>query len=152
MFFWKILENIFTYWIELMKMSVSVWYQRSSCVVSISSLSFYKQKFSLVSVSLNFIIVHITLLSCFSRVWLFATLRTVGCQAPLVHGKNTGVGCHFLLQGIFPTQWSNPSLPSLLRCRQILYHWAGREAPYDLSAIFILFSKYSIACHSCLFC
>ena len=33
-------------------------------------------------------------------------------------GKNTGVGCHFLLQGIFPTQGSNPHL--LLR-RQILY-------------------------------
>ena len=25
-------------------------------------------------------------------------------------GKNTGVGCHFLLQGIFPTQGSNPNL------------------------------------------
>ena len=25
-------------------------------------------------------------------------------------GKNTGVGCHFLLQGIFPTQGSNPRL------------------------------------------
>ena len=25
-------------------------------------------------------------------------------------GKNTGVGCHFLFQGIFPTQESNPSL------------------------------------------
>ena len=24
-------------------------------------------------------------------------------------GKNTGVGCHALLQGIFPTKWSNPS-------------------------------------------
>ena len=34
-------------------------------------------------------------------------------------GKNNGVGCHFLLlQGIFPTQGSNPSL---LHCRQILY-------------------------------
>ena len=26
-------------------------------------------------------------------------------------GKNTGVVCHFLLQGIFPTQGSNPGLP-----------------------------------------
>ena len=26
-------------------------------------------------------------------------------------GKNTGVGYHFLLQGIFPTQGSNPGLP-----------------------------------------
>ena len=33
-------------------------------------------------------------------------------------GKNTGVGCHFLLQGIFHTQGSNPSL---LHYRQILY-------------------------------
>ena len=32
---------------------------------------------------------------------------------------NTGVGCHFLLQGIFPTQGSNPSL---LHCRQMFYH------------------------------
>ena len=28
-------------------------------------------------------------------------------------GKNTGVGCHFLLQGIFPTQGSNSHLDSL---------------------------------------
>ena len=28
-------------------------------------------------------------------------------------GKNTGVGCHALLQGIFPTQGSNPGLDSL---------------------------------------
>ena len=34
-------------------------------------------------------------------------------------GKSTGVGCHFLLQGIFPTQGSNPGL---LHCRQTLYH------------------------------
>ena len=33
-------------------------------------------------------------------------------------GKNTGVGCHFLLQ-IFPTQGLNPGLP---HCRQTLYH------------------------------
>ena len=34
-------------------------------------------------------------------------------------GKNTGVGCRSLLQGIFPTQGWNPGL---LYCRQILYH------------------------------
>ena len=32
-------------------------------------------------------------------------------------GKNTGVGCHFLLQGVFPTQGSNPSLFHLLHCQ-----------------------------------
>ena len=34
-------------------------------------------------------------------------------------GKNTGVGCHSFLQGIFPIQGSNSCL---LHCRQILYH------------------------------
>ena len=34
-------------------------------------------------------------------------------------GRSTGVGCYALLQGIFPTQGSNPGLP---RCRWILYH------------------------------
>ena len=33
-------------------------------------------------------------------------------------GNNTGVGCNFLLQEIFPTQELNPGL---LHCRQILY-------------------------------
>ena len=36
-------------------------------------------------------------------------------------GKNTGVGCHFLLQGIFPTK--GPNL-CLLHWQAVLYHWA----------------------------
>ena len=43
-------------------------------------------------------------------------------------GKNTGVGCHALLQGIFLTQGSNLPLLKLLHCRRILYRWAAREA------------------------
>jgi len=38
---------------------------------------------------------------------------TVALQAPLFMGfssKNTGVGCHALLQGIFPTQGLNSCL------------------------------------------
>ena len=56
-----------------------------------------------------------------SHVWLFATPWTAAHQAPLSWnspGQNTGVGCHSLLHGIFPTQGSNPGL---LHCRQILY-------------------------------
>ena len=41
-------------------------------------------------------------------------------------GKNTGVGYHSLLQGIFPTQGSNPSLP---HCKQILYHLSHQGSP-----------------------
>ena len=44
------------------------------------------------------------LLSHFSHVQLFATLWMIAHQAPLSMdspGKNTAVGCHALLQGIF---------------------------------------------------
>ena len=60
----------------------------------------------------------------------FATLWTVARQAPLSIGlprQNTGVGCYFLLQGIFPTQGPNSNLHRLLG-RQILYHGATWEA------------------------
>ena len=40
-------------------------------------------------------------------------------------GKNTGVGCHAPIQGIFPTQGSN----SDLHCRWILYHLSHQESP-----------------------
>ena len=55
---------------------------------------------------------------------------TVACQAPLFMGdspgKNTGVGFHVLLQGIFPTQESNLAL---LHCRQILYCPSSQGSP-----------------------
>ena len=53
-----------------------------------------------------------------SWVWLFVIPWAVACQAPLsigFPGKNTGMGCHSLLQGIFLTQGSNLGL---LHCRQ----------------------------------
>ena len=53
-------------------------------------------------------------------------------------GKNTGVGCQALLQGIFPTQGSNPGLPN---CRWILYHLRCREAP--VVALVLIFSHSS---------
>ena len=47
-----------------------------------------------------------------------------------VHGilqvKNTGMGCHALLQRIFPTQGSNPCLP---HCRWILYQLSYQGSP-----------------------
>ena len=46
-----------------------------------------------------------------------ATPRRFLCPWNSPH-KNTGVGCHFLLQGTFSTQGLNPDL---LHCRQILY-------------------------------
>ena len=53
-------------------------------------------------------------------------------------GKNTGVGCHALLQGIFPTQGWSPGLP---HCRQILYHLSHQGSP--------LFLRYNNCRYSC---
>ena len=63
-----------------------------------------------------------------SHSQLFVIPRNVVRQAPLAMespGKNTGVGCHFPLQGIFLTQGSNSRLPG---CRETLYHGATWEA------------------------
>ena len=46
-------------------------------------------------------------------------------------GKSPGVGCHFLFQGIFPTQGSNPGL---LHCRQTLYCLGHQGSPCILTA------------------
>ena len=60
-----------------------------------------------------------------SHIWLFVTPWTIATRilcpwhSP---GKNTGVGCHFLLQGIIPTQRSNLSLLHLL-------HWQVGSLP-----------------------
>ena len=70
---------------------------------------------------------------------LCPTLRPYGLYPARLHctwdfpGKNTAVGCHALLQGIFLTRGSNPHLPKLLHCRRILYCWATREAKCGLT-------------------
>ena len=57
-----------------------------------------------------------------SRARVFVTPWIVACTKLLCpwdfQGKSTGVGCHFLLQGIFPTQGLNPGFS---HSRQTLY-------------------------------
>ena len=56
-------------------------------------------------------------------------------------GKSTEVGCHFLLQGIFPTQGSNPGLP---HCRQTLYHLSHQGSHFIyLSTSYVWEMSYS---------
>ena len=68
----------------------------------------------------------------FRRSVVSDSLRPPGLQSSrLLHpwdspGQNTGVGCHFLLQGIFSTQGSNPGLP---HCRQTLYQLSHQGSP-----------------------
>ena len=53
-------------------------------------------------------------------------------------GQNTGVGNLSLLQGIFPTQGSNPGLP---HCRQILYHQSHKGSSRILECAAYPFSS-----------
>ena len=59
-----------------------------------------------------------------SFVRLFETLWSIVCQIYVCDfpGRNTGGGCHFLLQGIFPTQGSNTGL----------LHWQADSLPLHL--------------------
>ena len=57
--------------------------------------------------------------------------------------QNTGMGSFSLLQGIFPTQGSNPGFP---HCRQILYQLSHNRSPvYSISEV-----KWSEVAQSCL--
>ena len=55
-------------------------------------------------------------------------------------GQNTGVGSLSLLQGIFPTQGSNPGLP---HCRWILYQRSHKGSPRLLEWVAYPFSSGS---------
>ena len=55
-------------------------------------------------------------------------------------GQNTEVGSLSLLQGIFPTQGSNPGLP---HCRQILYQMSHKGSPRILEWVAYPFSSGS---------
>ena len=63
------------------------------------------------------------------RVRLFVTPWTSAWNSP---GQNTGVGSLSLLQGIFPTQGSNPGLP---HCRWILYRMSHKGSPMQLKSV-----------------
>ena len=77
---------------------------------------------------------RLLLFPCTVMSQLFATPWTVSPPVSSVHRdspvKNTGVGCHALLQGIFLTQRWNSHLLRLLHCRRILYYWVKIDHVY----------------------
>ena len=91
--------------------------------------------------SITKVLNHIVKFSFYKLFSLLLCVQSLGCvwlcnpldcspQGSSVHedstGKNTGMGWHPLLQGIFPTQGSNPSLP---HCRWILYCLSHQGSP-----------------------
>ena len=76
-----------------------------------------------------------------SPVCLFVNLWTAAYQAPVsvdFPGKNTGVGCHFLLSGIFLMQGLNPLSPA---SRALADRLSTTEPP-GKAPIFIFKSLY----------
>ena len=70
-----------------------------------------------------------------SHEQLFATIQTEACQAPLsmeFSSKNTAVGCHALLQGVFLTQGWNLGL---LLGKWILYRLSHQGHPQEISLL-----------------
>ena len=67
---------------------------------------------------------------CNDYFWLFTKFcKAIILQWKKKKKKNTGVGCHSLLQRIFLTQELNPGL---LRCRQILYWLSYKRSSHQV--------------------
>ena len=92
-------------------------------------------------------IANLSVYMCAKLLQSWPTLcNPMDCSLPgsSVHGdspgKNTGVGCHALLQGIFPTQGSNSGLS---HCGPTLYHLSHQGSPRILEWVAYPFSKGS---------
>ena len=87
---------------------------------------------------------YILLVRCLVTQSCLTLCDLMNCSLPgsSVHGdspgKNTGVGCHALFQGIFPTHGSNPGL---LHCRWILYCLSHQGSPRILECVAYPFSR-----------
>ena len=83
-----------------------------------------------------------------SHILIFDSSQPHGLEPPRplrpwdFPGMSTGVGCHFLLQGIFPTQGLNPGLP---HCRQTLYPLSQQGSPHNTYSV-----QFSSVTQSCL--
>ena len=85
-----------------------------------------------------------------ARIWseshlvVFVSLQTHGLHGPWnFPGQNTEVDSLSLLQGIFPTQGSNPGH---LHCRQILHHLSYQDKPIFLYHVLNLIVLYFLNC------
>ena len=88
------------------------------------------------------------MLSLLSSVWLFATLCTGSHRERLLSpwdssGKNTRVGCHAFLPGIFLTQVWNLHLLCLLHCQAGSWPLASPGKPRGINACLCSFNQSS---------
>ena len=125
------------------------------CLLDICMFSLEKCLFRFFSFLIVLLFFFFLVLSCMSCLYIYCCLVAKSCPTLLQsHGlqparllspwdflsKNTGVGCHFLLLGIFPMQGSNPCF---LHCSWTLYLWATREARLYIRWFLKLWGWYS---------
>ena len=117
--------------------------QRQTCYLTLSLMAIKCQLLCLSAFK------HMSMLS---SDWLFAAPWTARLLSPWIFpGRNTRVGCHSLLQGIFPSQGLNP-------CRLCLLSWqadslplASPEKPH-LNKDFIKYWRATRSLNQALFC
>ena len=91
-----------------------------------------------------FLLLLIALVKMKVLVKVSDSLHPYGLLCPWISpGTHTGVGCHSLLQGIFPTQRLNLDF---LHCRKVLYHLShqGRPIALVLKSKFLLMAYMAI--------
>ena len=114
-------------WVAMPSSRGSSWHGNWTCV-------------SHVSCTRRQVLYHYTLLSC----CCVRLCNLMDCSPPgsSVYGdspgKDTGLGCHALLQGIFPTQGLNPALPHFTR---ILYRLSHQGSPRTLKRVACAFFR-----------
>ena len=107
----------FLYWKEYW--SLKLWYIH---IIESNVPTDYTEKIAIMERCVCVCVCMRTCARLLSHVQFFVTLWTAACQALSNPGKNTEVGWHFLYQGIFPTQGSNP-------CFLHLLHWQADFLP-----------------------
>ena len=100
--------------------------------------------------------IHASAHVCSVTLVMLDSLRLYGLQPVRLlcpwesSGKNTGVGCHALLQGIFLTQGSKLVL---LHCRQVIYHLSHQGSSQTSQIVnSVYFMGFNIRAHLKIFC
>ena len=123
-------------WVAISFSKGSSWPRNWSCISCLASWYFYLSHLGSPSLVLW---VHV----CSVISVMFSSLWSYGLQPARLlcpwdsSGKNTGVGCHALLQGIFPTRGLNLHLLHLLHCRFFTPEPPGKPFSYIVIAPYL---------------
>ena len=96
-----------------------MYFNRNNYFIKFSTEIYVKKQKSSIKIDICCCLVYKSCVTLLQPHRLYSAGLLCPCDFP---GKNTGVGCHFLLQGIFPTQVLNPCLLQLL-------HWQVNSLP-----------------------